>query len=425
MQLPRALTFTQPLLCASIGLWALQLTSFAQESTPEPSDRNAFESLFDGRLPASIANGHLNLDIRARYERAEQDTKGTSNAPTVRTLLGYETAPLYGFKLMVEFEDVRIIGSEDQFNQAGLSGAGKTMIADVEGTELNQGWISYERWDTLARVGRQRINLDNQRFVGDVAWRQHDQTFDAATIENKSLPHTVLSYSHLENVNRIFTDGSLQGNFRSDSHLIHACFDGWSLGKVTGYAYLLDFDNSAANSSDTFGLSFVGKHVFDAKLPGSLAYRGEYAHQRDAADNPAKYSADYYTLELGGEIQRFNAGAGYEVLGSDNGVGFSTPLATLHSFNGWADVFLATPAAGLRDLYVWAGVKLPHQIPFKIVYHDFESDRGGLDFGSEWDAVLSTKLGDHWSALLKYADYDSGSTFLDTRRFWVQLEFTY
>ena len=42
--------------------------------------------------------------------------------------------------------------------------------------------------------------------------------------------------------------------------------------------------------------------------------------------------------------------SGYELLGSDGvTVAFSTPLATLHAFEGWADKFLATPAAGITD----------------------------------------------------------------------------
>jgi hypothetical protein len=35
--------------------------------------------------------------------------------------------------------------------------------------------------------------------------------------------------------------------------------------------------------------------------------------------------------------------------------GFTTPLATLHKFQGWADKFLTTPVNGLADLYVNAG----------------------------------------------------------------------
>ena len=36
-----------------------------------------------------------------------------------------------------------------------------------------------------------------------------------------------------------------------------------------------------------------------------------------------------------------------------------TPLATLHAFNGWADMFLTTPANGLQDLYFRASYTLP------------------------------------------------------------------
>jgi hypothetical protein len=35
-------------------------------------------------------------------------------------------------------------------------------------------------------LGRQRVNLDDQRFIGAAAWRQHEQTFDAARAEMRS-----------------------------------------------------------------------------------------------------------------------------------------------------------------------------------------------------------------------------------------------
>jgi hypothetical protein len=138
----------------------------------------------------------------------------------------------------------------------------------------------------------------------------------------------------------------------------------------------------------------------------TLDYRAEFAWQTDYADyNFADgYETEYYTLELGATIKPFNWGAGYEVLGSDNGSGFKTPLATLHAFNGWADVFLNTPGrefgapagvAGLQDLYVFIGVTLPYEIPFRVIAHQYRSDSGHADYGKELNAVISKKFGKH------------------------------
>jgi hypothetical protein len=130
-------------------------------------------------------------------------------------------------------------------------------------------------------------------------------------------------------------------------------------------------------------------------------------------------------LEVGGATKTVNFGAGYEVLGSDGGrKGFATPLATLHAFNGWADLFLNTPVKGLRDFSVSAGVTLPGSVPLKVVYHDFTSDFGRVDYGNEWDAQLSRKIGPRWAVLAKVARYHGKPPFFATNRFWLQCEFT-
>lgn len=398
----------------------------SSSSTAAPQTASGtIQSWLDGKLPDAISEGKFLFDVLARYEYANSDAFRHSNAPTVRTRFGYQTAPIHGFTGLLEFENISILGSENNFNQAGLSGTGRTPIADPETTEVNQAWIAYNNFQTTAKFGRQRVKLDNDRFVGNVGWRQNEQTFDAVTLQNTSLPDTTLTYGYIFNVNRIFGDSHPAGDLETETHVFNGSYDGFSFGKITPYAYLLDLDSAPALSSDTFGLSFAGDYTFDNAPESKITYRAEYAHQIDAAANPTDYGTDYYTLQGGAVCGRYNAGAGYEVLGSDNGVGFSTPLATLHAFNGWADTFLATPGNGLRDVYGWVGMTLPYNFPLKVLYHDFRSDVGSVDYGNEWDAVISKKLGDHWTGLVKYARYDGKPPYFDTERLWIQLGFKY
>ena len=114
------------------------------------------------------------------------------------------------------------------------------------------------------------------------------------------------------------------------------------------------------------------------------------------------------------------------VFASDGGVAaFQTPLATFHAFNGWADLFLTTPANGLRDYY--AGIGKALALPFlpglkaDVTYHEFDSDFGGFAYGSEWDALLGLRLGPV-GLLAKYADYDAAGFGTDTRKVWLQAE---
>lgn len=310
-------------------------------------------------------------------------------------------------------------------NLAGTNGEpGRTVVADPSETEVNQAWISYSNWDSSLKVGRQRILLDNARFVGNVGWRQNEQTYDALSFSNKSIPDTTVFYSYVHNVNRIFGDAHPSGNFHSDTHLANISYSGIPVGTLTGYGYFLDLENAPANSSNTIGASFDGSHPITQDLKGT--YRAEYAYQSDAADNPVNYTAHYYHFQLGGVYQNANAGAGYEVLTDDNGVGFSTPLATLHAFNGWADVFLATPSNGLKDFYVWAGYEFPCNIPVKFFFHKFNSNTGGSDYGQEFDLVASRKFGKHWTVLAKFAYYDAEDMpYQDTLKTWLQVGFNF
>ena len=155
-----------------------------------------------------------------------------------------------------------------------------------------------------------------------------------------------------------------------------------------------------------------------------VAYKLEYAHQNDAADNPFEYSADYYRGDLGVTFGGLTPSIGYESLGGDDsqpGGSFQTPLATLHAFNGWADQFLSTPGAGLNDLFLGLKGGLSNWT-WNVIYHDFEAESGSQSYGDEIDASISRKFGEHYGLLLKAAffDADSSSSYVDVTKLWVQ-----
>lgn len=421
----------------------------AEAKAAPPAEPPPVEKFFNGKLPEAIAKGKFSLNARLRFEYVDQDGVAAitepSYAPTLRTRFGFTSAPVYGFQGMLEGENVTVLGPEDNFNAAGSNGVGyKPAVADPPATELNQAWLSYTypNWISV-KGGRQRITLDNHRFVGDVGWRQNMQTFDAVAFESKPLQDLNLYYGYVWDVRRVFGDvpglPAANRDFTSESHLLNASYSGWKYGRLAGYAYLLDLQNAAgaANSCATYGGYFAGSAPVTEKL--SLGYRAEFAWQTDYADSPQSYEAEYFNVELGAAIKPFAFGAGYEVLGTDSNdnapgsIGFRTPLATLHAFNGWADVFLATPSNGLRDLYGFAQVTLPAQIPLRVVYHKFDADSGGADYGQEFDVMASKKFGKYWTALLKYSFYDGDEAAppalavpdVEIHKFWAQVEFNF
>lgn len=407
---------------------------------PAPDEPGALDKFLNGKIPEAFTKGKFNLNMRFRYEFVDQSNlPEDSNAATLRTRFGFTTAPVYGFQAMIEGENVVALNDYDNYNAAGSNGQpGRPVVADPETTEVNQAWLGYTYTNIVsAKLGRQRIVLDNQRFIGDVAWRQNDQTFDAVGLDVSPVKDLSLYYSYVWEVNRVFGDvpnlPAANTDFDSSSQIIHASYGGWKYGKFVAYSYLLDLQNEAGpnNSCASYGLAFTGTAPVSEKV--KLEYRAEGAWQTDYADSTLNYEAPYCHFMLGADIKPVAFGAGYELLGSDNNVGFKTPLATLHAFDGWADAFLNTPNAGLQDLYAYVQVTLPKQIPLRFVYHKFDAATGGGNFGHEFDLVISKKFGKNWNALVKYAYYlgdDAAPPALavpdvDIQKFWAQLEFNF
>jgi hypothetical protein len=384
-----------------------------------PQPTHAADNLAD-----AFKNGEANVSFRYRFEFVDQeDFVNDAEASTLRGRLNFGTEAWNGWTLFGEFDYITDVIWDD-YN----AGAGNTpdkgdypVVADPTGPDLNQAYIQWANGKgTQVRGGRQRIIFDNARFVGNVGWRQNEQTYDAASIKSK-LGGFDIDLAYVWQVNRIFGRDVPAGEHEHSTPLLNVSrnFDG--AGKLTGYYYHIDNEDAVGASNSTIGLRWAGKNQWDKKV---VTYTLEYAHQSDAADNPIDYSADYYRAELGVTLGGLTPSIGYESLGSDGnrpGASFQTPLATLHAFNGWADKFLSTPPGGLNDLFISLKGGLADW-NWKIIYHDFEAETGGQSYGDEIDAEISRKFGEHYGLLFKASFFDgaSDSAYVDTTKIWVQ-----
>ena len=368
----------------------------------------------------------VKVNFRTRYEDVSEDGLKDSDALTTRSRLSYQSGGWNGFGFSAEFDDVTELTNKVDYRTAPAgdpNNPGTAVIADPEGTEVNQAFISYTTFNNQIKYGRQRLVLDNARFVGNVGWRQNEQTYDGISFTNKTIRYTNVTYAYIKNVNRIFGENNVsQGDHNHDSHVLNLSYTGFEAGKLIAYAYLLDVENPIAAkglSSDTFGVRW------QSATDGMFAYNLEYAKQTDAGVAGA-FDADYFLAEGVLSISRFAFTLGYEVLGSDEGkYGFATPLATLHAFQGWADKFLNTPVTGIEDKYLNVGMNAAGA-QFLVSYHQFDSDEGDLDYGNEIDFSVSKKIG---SVVLtaKYADFSMGdvASFKDTSKFWFMADWNF
>lgn len=373
-----------------------------------------------------LSGGKAKLNLRYRYENVDDDAFAEeAKAGTLRTRLTLESGKFHDFSGAIEFDNISEVVNDD-FNAGEGNTPGRTMypvVADPEGTEINQLYADYTGFEsTRLRVGRQRITLDNHRFVGNVGWRQNEQTYDALS-GSWDRDNVHLFYAYVDDVKRIFGEDVPAGHHNQDNtHLLNGRIDVAGLGSVTGYYYHIDNEDSPGFSTGTFGARLVGQQDIDSF---GVRYALEFARQKEVSDNPVSYDANYYLIDAGVVLANFDFGLGWEVLGGDDdvaGKAFRTPLATLHAFNGWADKFLATPNAGLDDKYAKAKATFG-SFSAEAIYHDFGAEDSGDDFGDEWDLVVGYQFHPRLRADLKLADFDgdSGSSYSDTTKFWVMV----
>ncbi|WP_082897089.1 alginate export family protein [Thalassotalea crassostreae] len=357
------------------------------------------------------------VDFRLRFESVEQDNAlEDAEALTLRTLVHYQTKNFNGLSAVVEFEDSRDVNDVEDYNDATGNNTEYSVIADPNTTELDQGFIQYKGKGITAKVGRQVITFDGHRFVGHVGWRQDKQTFDGVSF-NYSNDKLSASYAYINKRNRIFAESK---DIESMDHLINASYK-LGFGKLTGYGYLLEVDQDTDNALDTFGVSLDGKGKL---FSNDVNYRFEYATQTSET-GASEYDADYINVEGGIALGKFNFKIGLEALGSDDGqYGFSTPLATLHKFNGWSDQFLGTPTVGLNDIYVSASTKLLGGSVL-VALHDFSANDDGYgidDLGSELNVQYATKFATYFNGGIKFAAYSAGDDAagkVDTDKVWL------
>ena len=366
-------------------------------------------------------------NLRLRHEGVDDAAfADKARADTMRLRAGLRFTFAGNWSALVEGEGV--VAAGDNYNSGANGQTRYPAVIDPEGAELNQAWINWHDTRFAATLGRQRILLDNQRWVGNVGWRQNEQTYDALATEWKATDALTLKYDWLAGVQRISGDRARDPYARDRDLSTHLFNIGYKRAaqQWVGYAYLHDDQDVAIASTATFGLRWSGDWTSEG---AGWAWTAEAARQSDYANNPLGFSHSYWLLEPAYSARAITYKLGWEHLGGNGRHALQTPLATLHAFNGWADKFGNTPAGGLEDRYLSLGGKFGHigegRYSWVVAYHDYRADTataGVSDYGHEWDASLGFPLAQGLTALVKLADYRSDGYARDTTKFWLQLE---
>ncbi len=372
------------------------------------------------------AAGKVHLELRLRTEAVDESgLPKDALATTLRTRLSWTSAAWQSWQATVEFDDIHAL-DDAAYNSTINGQSSRPVVADPVGTELNRAVLEWKSKTVDVALGRQRLLLDDQRFIGNVGWRQNEQTFDAASVRWQATPRAELRAAWIANVNRVFgprSGGAQAANWHGDTLILNGKLDLARFGTLSAFWYGLDFDNARSASSATAGLRWNGK----VESGGwRWSWTASLAHQNDYGRNPVDYSASYHLVELGAGRGPVTFRVGHESLGGDASRPerrFQTPLATLHAFDGWADKFLTTPAVGLEDLYLGFDANY-RGFKGQISWHDFRAEAVDRSLGREWDLTVSRKLSSRYELLAKYADYTARGFATDTRKGWLMLTVT-
>jgi len=370
-------------------------------------------------------------EIRPRYEMADVKDNGldTANAFTARTRLAVE-GMLFGVDGLNAKVGITSVNNFGYTNYAPADPAYDTIL-DPQQAILTEAYLSYTAADTTLLAGRSFVNLDDQRFIGTVGWRQMERAYDTATVINTSVKGLTLLGSWVYGYQGVNSNPTTD----TGSALLNANYKMSDALSLTAFGYLL------ADIHDTYGVRISGMLPLDGV---KLDYAASYAMQKDASldyalDNSPKIDASYYDLALNANISGIIVGAEYEVLGDakgDSTKGFTTPLATLHKFQGWADVFLGRTASSNNNGLADANVKLGYTAAGfgKVlgIYHKFDALSGAdKDLGSEFDVMYANKVPgvNNLAFLAKAAFYSKGDTGIgadyDVTKVWAQLDYKF
>lgn len=375
------------------------------------------------QIKQAVTDSSLNVNFRYRFEDVDQENFAKNAlASTLKSRVTLQTGKLKGISALLEVDNVTAL-TNDLYNSTANGKTNYPVVADPEGTDINQALLRYESSDaaTQLNAGRQRINLLNQRFLGSVGWRQNEQTLDGYRFQQNLPGHVSIDLSRYHNVNRIFGPVGIKADEKGEFVSLVGSWVPSDSQQLNLFGHDFAFDNAAVQSSKTLGVDYQGTLLQRAtqKVQLHLAV----ANQQENGNSLVNFDHDYVRADINWMLAALKLEAGLEKLGGDGTTAFQTPLATLHAFNGYTDIFLNTPVKGLRDQ--WVGFSYPvHNCALAVQWHNFKSDVGNLDYGDELNLTATHNINKQFSAQLKLANYTADTFAKDTQKIWLTLSYT-
>ncbi|HET9056499.1 MAG TPA: alginate export family protein [Chitinophagaceae bacterium] len=336
----------------------------------------------------------VTADLRMRYEYRHgysilfNDTLKAANFITQRSRINIDYSN-QRIKLRISPQNVRVWGDVATSSRTDL------------GLQFHEAWADLTINNNLSiKAGRQELNYDDSRILGNVDWLMQARSHDALITKIKTDSSNVFHIGLAVNANRETNSRENYAIPTQYKYLQYLWYHG-SFGK-SGISFLL-FNQ---------GIPYLVNGIEKIAYNQTIGPRYTFANTRLNADAAVylqsgkiaanKLSALYFSGNINYKsIKGFVTGLGFEYLSGKAGNNTTTKVksfnpwyGTNHKFNGFMDYFYVgnhINSTGLTDVYANFGYE-NQKLKLKLTPHYFASAAGVYQTGVKQDSYLGTEI---------------------------------
>ena len=245
------------------------------------------------------------------------------------------------------------------------SSNGEGLLSNGDVNELNEFWLKYNLGalglsNTFVKVGRQVLNGEVLRKD---EFRQKPRSFEAAIIETREIPDTVVTVGHAERISNVWDNG-LDSQFRDLEDVLGSTNEAhgvtWVEAVYTGITNLevAVYDAYAHDIANIFG----GRIKYN--LCEKTAVNGYYRHEGNVGGG-AQHRSNMYGASIQQKLGDVTVEPGFlsisgdDLLFSELGTGINHPLGSSMMiygsiFNGGADTYYLKATTKIDQTVLYA-----------------------------------------------------------------------
>ncbi|NJN24568.1 MAG: alginate export family protein [Cyclobacteriaceae bacterium] len=276
----------------------------------------------------------------------------------------------------------------------------------------------YEAWGKYAfddkhavKVGRQAMDYDNARFLGNLDWAQQGRSHDALMfIRQNAEKQCELNLAFAYNQNMPFEPGNLAGTAYFGVNNYKTMLYGWWHKNFDNGKLSLLFHNDGRQAADTTMANRQTYGVVGGVNAGDLKLDGEFYYQGGKDQFKNKVSAYLFALHatLSTDLTPITLGCEYlsgTSIDDDKNKSFDPLYGTNHKFYGYMDYFYvgnyhgqigSGVTSGLIDLHLKTNFKMGEKSSLAAALHYFASPakiyKGANPGNDTYNASLGTEI---------------------------------